>query len=92
MIYKISISKKTQKFLNTCDKHIQKSFYEKVDIIAQDPFSAKNKMDIKPIIWEENIFRLRIWNYRFIYSVIDHELVILFINADSRGGIYKNRK
>lgn len=50
MIYKISISKRVIKFLKTCEKHIQKSFYEKVEIIAQDPFSAKAKADIKPIV------------------------------------------
>ena len=33
-------------------------------------------------------FRLRIGNYRFIYDVVEEELIIYMENADNRGDVY----
>ncbi len=35
-----------------------------------------------------SFYRLRINNYRFIYEIIDDELIILMIDANNRGDIY----
>ncbi len=34
-------------------------------------------------------FRLRVGKYRFLYTVIDDEILIYVYKADSRGDIYK---
>ena len=80
------------KLVDTCDKHIKISFIEKMNIIAKNPHSAINTLDIKIIVGVKNHYRLRIWDYRFIFSVNDNELIILFAHADSRGWIYKKLK
>ncbi len=33
-------------------------------------------------------YRLRISHYRFIYEIIEDELVILMVKSDNRGDIY----
>lgn len=89
MSYKIVILKNVVKFLETCDKKIAHAFFEKTEIIAQNPSDAYKKVDVKAIKWENTMYRLRIGGYRFLYVVENQECVILFVKADSRGGIYK---
>lgn len=89
MIYEIVILKNVVKFLETCDKHIVRSFFEKTEIIARNPFEAHHKVDTKILKWEDNTYRLRVWSYRFVYTIENKKCVIVFVKADSRGGIYK---
>lgn len=60
MIYKIIFKKRVENFLKSCDKRIQRSFIEKIEILAKNPRSAINKIDIKAIVGERNKYRLRI--------------------------------
>lgn len=62
MIYQVVLKKKVTKFLKTCDKHIRESFFEKLRILAQDPFSARKILDIDKIEGEESnmMYRLRV--------------------------------
>jgi len=86
MNYKIVLSKKVQKFLL---KHKWESVYfdfqKKIKILEIDTFN--NNLDIKKLSWNE-MFRLRIWKYRFIYEIIDDKLIINFVEADKRWDIY----
>jgi mRNA-degrading endonuclease RelE of RelBE toxin-antitoxin system len=62
MIYKVILKKKVTKFLKTCEKHIRDGFFEKSQILAKDPFSARKRLDIDKIEGEDSttIYRLRI--------------------------------
>jgi mRNA-degrading endonuclease RelE of RelBE toxin-antitoxin system len=48
-------------------------FKSKLDILVKNPFN--NNLDIKVLKWLKNSFRLRIWKYRFIFTV-ENELII----------------
>jgi len=45
--------------------------------------------DIKNLKGTETLRRLRIGKYRAIFEVRDNEVIILVLDIDSRGGIYK---
>ena len=87
-MYKIILEKSVQKFLQ---KHKWEDLIEKfeksITILALDPF--ENNLDIKVLVWLPNSYRLRIWDYRFLYEVIDETLIISFFDAGNRGDIYK---
>ena len=44
--------------------------------------------DIKSLVNEDK-YRLRVGKYRATFKIVDNELIILIINIDSRGPIYK---
>lgn len=92
MIYKIKIKKKVTKFLTKCDKHITTTFLNKIQTIKEDPYLAMKKLDISAITNADNLYRLRIWTYRFLFIINKNEIVITFFDADSRGWIYKQLK
>ena len=84
-MYNIQVSKQVDKFL---EKHrdIAKKFIVALEKLGISPFS--NNLDIKPLKWKSDHFRLRIWKYRFLYEIINDEVFIYFYLADSRGDIY----
>ncbi|EAI8157124.1 type II toxin-antitoxin system RelE/ParE family toxin [Campylobacter upsaliensis] len=90
-MYKVKTSKQFDKFLA---KHqdIQAKVFESFETIAQNPYEAK--LDIKKLQGKKfqcgaNHYRLRISKYRFLYEVLESEILIYAYKADSRGDIYK---
>lgn len=85
-MYKVKTSKQFDKFLA---KHqdIQAKVFESFEIIAQNPY--KTNLDIKKLQCRANHYRLRISKYRFLYEVLESEILIYAYKADSRGDIYK---
>ncbi|EDP6926939.1 type II toxin-antitoxin system RelE family toxin [Campylobacter upsaliensis] len=90
-MYKVKTSKQFDKFLA---KHqdIQAKVFESFEAIAQNPY--KTNLDIKKLQGKKfqcrtNHYRLRIGKYRFLYEVLENEILIYAYKADSRGDIYK---
>lgn len=90
-MYKVILEKSVQKFLQ---KHkwetIIGKFTNSLSILSLDPY--ENNLDIKVLVWLPNSYRLRIWDYRFLYEIIDDKLIISFFEAWNRWDIYKNIK
>lgn len=90
-MYKVKTSKQFDKFLA---KHqdIQAKVFESFEAIAQNPYEAKldiKKLQGKKFQCRTNHYRLRISKYRFLYEVLESEILIYAYKADSRGDIYK---
>ena len=64
--YVIRTSKQVNKFLAR-HQEIARRFIKKLEIMQNDPFDSR--LDIVPLIGEENSFRLRIGDYRFLYNI-----------------------
>lgn len=82
-MYKIIIKKKAKKFIDKLPKN------ERLRVaiaIEQLP----NGEDIKKLKGEKNkgLLRLRVGDYRIIYSVDDGKLIVYVIDAGNRGEIY----
>ena len=86
MLYQIKIHKRVDKFLQF-HNFLVKDFFEKVDILKSDPYN--NNLDIKKLQWSNFKYRIRISKYRFLYEIINDELIIDIYDADSRGDIYR---
>ncbi len=56
-------------------------------MLKRDPYPTNELLDIKKLK-NSQFYRLRVNDYRFIYEVIDDELVILMLDANNRGDIY----
>ena len=89
-MYKVKTSKQFDKFLA---KHqdIQAKVFESFETIAQNPYEAKldiKKLQGKKFQCRTNHYRLRIGKYRFLYEVLESEILIYAYKADSRGDIY----
>lgn len=87
MDYKLILNKKVIKFIQKRTNKEKENIDSKLKILKNNPY-PNSLLDIKKLS-NSPFYRLRINNYRFIYEVIDNELIILMINSDNRGDIYK---
>ena len=86
MTYALIFKKKVIKFLQKRNPKDKLNIDSKLKTLKDNPY-PNSQLDIKKLS-NSNLYRLRINNYRFIYEIIDDELVILMIDGDNRGDIY----
>ena len=80
---------KWKKELEKAARNFGKKDLEKIviDIINKE----YSWYDVKPLIWFENVFRIRVWNYRIIFKAEQsrENKILLFWK---RGDVYKALK
>ena len=81
-MYQIIIKKKAKKFIDKLPANERKWV---VSAIEQLP----NGEDIKKMQGYDKLLRLRVGDYRIIYSVDNGELIVYVVDAGNRGDIYK---
>ncbi|MBO5283521.1 MAG: type II toxin-antitoxin system RelE/ParE family toxin [Lachnospiraceae bacterium] len=82
-MYKIVIKKKAKKFIDKLPKN------EKIRVVKAIEM-LPNGEDIKKSKWHNDLLRLRVGDYRIVYTVNHGELVVIVIDAGNRGEIYNN--
>ncbi len=78
MSYILLISETAEKQLYVLEQKDQKRIKKAVKELGKDPFNKRSKVDIKKLhgFFRPNRFRLRIGDYRIIYSVVGKEIKI----------------
>lgn len=79
--YSVSLSKKAEKFIKKQDIVSQKRIIKAIIEIPEG--------DIKKLKGFEELYRLRVGDFRILFEKIDEELVIIIIDVGNRGQIYK---
>lgn len=80
-MYKIIIKKKAKKFIDKLSKP------ERLRIVRAIS-GLPNGEDIKKLKGHADLMRLRVGDYRIIYTVDNGELVVYVIDAGNRGEVY----
>jgi len=83
MSFGIFLSTEAAKFLKNLDKEDKYRIVEKLKLLENSPFS----LPYKKIKGRENTYRIRIGDFRAIYSIRGNEIRVLKIGL--RKGIYK---
>lgn len=89
--YKVKYHKKAIKFIKK-HKEYGLKFYKAFDELKEDYVTNSDKYDICKIqgTKKNNLFRLRIGDYRAIFEVYKNEIKIIYVlYIDSRGDVYK---
>lgn len=82
MQYKIEFDKRAIKFISKQPKPQRERLFKAISIL---PLSG----DIKAMQGHPGYFRLRVGDYRVIYTVDDNVLIVRIIEVGNRGDIYK---
>lgn len=82
MQYKIQIDKNAVKFISKQPKNQQERIFK---AIYKLPFQG----DIKALQGYNGYYRLRVGNYRIIYTVDNNVLIVQVVAIGNRGQIYK---
>jgi mRNA interferase RelE/StbE len=87
MTFQIRIAPRAERDLKSLPNQIQTRIRSKIDALAEDPFPQ----GVKKLVGEGNLYRLRLGDYRVLYTVEQGELVILIISVGHRREVYRRR-
>lgn len=88
MNYEIKELKRYKKFYAKRDAKEKKVIDEKLTLLKSNPYDS-DRLDIKKLKGYEHRYRLRIWDYRILYEVYNDVLIIVALDGDNRGDVYK---
>jgi len=86
-MYKIVFQKQVSKFINTRTPKERIRIAEALSELGNSPF--ENSLDIKKLKGSSDRYRLRLGKYRFLYTIIQEQILIYFYKADTRGDVYR---
>lgn len=87
MTYQIEWRPRARKAFLALDKPVRRRIGEAVDALAGDPRPAGVKM----ITGAHGVLRIRVGDYRVLYSIDEGQLVVLVLDAAHRSEIYGGR-
>jgi mRNA interferase RelE/StbE len=82
--YRIEWRPRARKAFLALDKPVRRRIGEAVDALAADPRPAAAKM----ITGAHGVLRIRVGDYRVLYSIDEGELIVLVLDAGHRSEIY----
>lgn len=86
-MYELKFRKQVVRFINSRSPKEKRAIAEAFAELESNPY--QNNLDIRPLKGCRDRYRLRIRNYRFLYAIIQDQLLIYFYKADTRGDVYK---
>lgn len=81
-MYQIIIKKKAKKFIDKLSANERKRV---VSAIVRLPDGE----DIKKLRGHDDLLRLRVGDYRVVYTIDNGKLIVYIIDIDNRGDVYK---
>lgn len=81
-MYQIIIKKKAKKFIDKLPVNERRRVVTAIERLP-------NGEDIKKLKGYEELLRLRVGDYRIIYTVDNGKLIVFVIDIDNRGDVYK---
>ena len=84
MRYRIEWRPRARKAFLALDKPVRRRLGEAVDALAADPRPAAAKM----ITGAHGVLRIRVGDYRVVYTIDEGELIVLVLDAGHRSEIY----
>lgn len=85
--YKVEFVKSAKKEFDRLPRNVQDRVVKVLYVLAQDPFSELLK--IKKLKRADQLYRLRIGDYRLLYEVRQNILVVVVIKIGHRKDVYR---
>lgn len=85
--YRIEFTKSAQKEFVKLSKKVQDKIVDSLQLLATNPFSELIKF--KKIRGADNLFRIRIGDYRVVYEIKKNVLMIIVIKVGHRKEVYR---
>jgi len=85
MKYRIEFSPSAESQFKRLPKEVQARLKPRIDSLTENPFPR----GVKKLSAEENLYRLRIGDYRIIYQVQGRVFLILILKIGHRKDVYR---
>ncbi len=85
MSYAVAFERSAEKEFLTLPQAVRERVLKALQPLRADPFAARNVKSLKG-----GFYRLRVGDYRVIYSVMAEVLIILVVKVGHRREVYRN--
>ena len=85
MAYTVRIMESVQKAIRKLPKEIQERVFAAISLLRETP----RPPNVRKLQGMENSWRIRVSDYRIIYSIEDKELLILILKVANRKEAYR---
>ena len=85
MAYTVEILPRAQRQLAKFDRPIRKRLGDAIDELEKNP----RPPGVKKLEGEDNIWRIRVGDYRILYEIHDRKLLILVVDVGHRSDVYR---
>lgn len=86
--YKIEFAPRIESQLNLIPKDIKRLIFDRIEKLKTNP-RPENIEPLKGV--DKGFFRIRQGDYRIVYSIEDHKLIILIVRVVHRKEVYKKK-
>jgi mRNA interferase RelE/StbE len=83
--YAVSFRRSAEKDLRKLDRTVQRRVLRAIDGLAHDPRPA----GCRKLVGSEDVFRIRVGDYRVIYTVDDAVFIVAIENIRHRREVYR---
>jgi mRNA interferase RelE/StbE len=83
--YTVEFTPRAEKDFRGLSPEIRRRLASKIDALAIDP----RPRGVKILAGSEDIFRLRVGDYRILYRILDDRLVVVLVKIGHRREIYR---
>jgi len=81
-VFRIVIMKPARKYLKRQPRDQQERLLRAI-------YQLPHEGDIKQLIDQDNVYRLRVGDYRVLYSIYRNTLIVKVMDVNIRGNVYK---
>jgi len=85
--YRVALIPRAERELAALPKEAQARIDARILALSQDP----RPPGVKKLQGEEGFYRIRVGDYRVVYSVDDKDLLVLVVRIAPRGEVYRRR-
>lgn len=85
--YNVCYDPRALKELGKLDKQVARRVVRAIHALSNDPRPS----GVRALVGFDNLWRIRIGDYRVIYTITDAELVVLVLRVAHRSNVYRNR-
>ncbi|MHB1234409.1 MAG: type II toxin-antitoxin system RelE family toxin [Microbacteriaceae bacterium] len=84
--FAVEYDPKALKELVKLDKPVARRIVKAIDALSADPRPSGSR----PLVGYPALWRIRVGEYRVIYTIMDAELVVLALRVAHRSSVYRN--
>jgi mRNA interferase RelE/StbE len=86
MVYQVDLKPSAYESLSKIPLPQRKRIGKRIDQLAENP----RPRGVKKLSSDEELYRIRVGEYRVIYQINDKALLVLVVRIGKRGDIYRN--
>ena len=87
MAYRIEFAPKADRQFRNLERSLQVRLGRRIDSLAENPYpQGVKKLGGE---WEEDLYRVRVGDYRIVYQVRQKRLLVLIVRIGHRSEVYR---